>query len=318
MNGGYNDPVGLSFDSIDEEHILGTKAISPLQMFHSDRDIVDHGAHNPSDLCPVSVVQNLANLNAAFHECFTKLPSLAGAKSHPTNSGLNRTRKEVVFVFDDLFRLTTQFIALIQSSSCIAKNSLENSVPLYEGKVVKETNVIEDCQYPLNEIQTATMPDPGTHSEPIMHMDDATILMIVSCYCRTIEIYLSIFEMMQTCIKFSLPPRTDDNWLLILPHLQIGSGIASPPVQVDIYTPINPTLAKVYLFMVTEVSSRLLEQMTGTMRGIFNIPMDDLLESVSPLRTILWKTVEEKSKHVSQSVDSTRILLLQRSDRQEA
>lgn len=131
-------------------------------------------------------------------------------------------------------------------------------------------------------------------------MDEATVLMSLSCYRRLIEIYATIFEMMHVCIKHSLPPDISNNWVTILPQLQVGS-FATPPVQVDINTPLSSETSLMYMLTITMVSSQLWGKLENLLRINGDVP--DTLE------TKIWKSMEEDTSRMCQTISSTKHIL---------
>lgn len=65
-----------------------------------------------------------------------------------------------------------------------------------------------------------------------MCLDEATVLLILSCYCRVVDVHISAFEKIQACLQSRTKWALDENSSVELPRLQIGS-YRSPGVNAD-------------------------------------------------------------------------------------
>lgn len=254
------------------------------------------------DLAPPSTVAKIARLEVELYECGLKLPS-----SVETGSIKIATRKAKLFALDELFHLTTDFLDILNSlsheqSEDILTSSLMNPMqPRARSNFPQVTN----SQPPSPPTQRAGMKTRET-SGSISYVDQATRFMIISCHCRLTEIYTSLFQMMQACIEHSLAPRKGNDWAIILPELQVGS-IASPPVHVDINTPVSPSTSSMYMLIITMLSSQLWERLADAMGVGDCITLGT--DSRSLLTDAVWNAVMDKNSHMSQTIENTRLLL---------
>jgi hypothetical protein len=240
-----------------------------------------------TNLMPSSIVKDLANLNIALYECAAKLPSTRKTRTHSGQTfskGTHSSREDLKFVFDDLFRLTTQFIGIVQSVTCLPSQSTELPVG-HEQQVSHESPNIMTINY----------------------IDEGTIYLIASCHSRLIETYASIFELIQACINFSLPPENTE-WAIDLPPLQIGSSIASPPLRIDNNTPISLPTSLLYMFMISELSKRLFQQLGDVVRAGFAGAVEASVTGQALKRTI-WGSVNEKNDGLLRTIEETQSLL---------
>ncbi|CZR68122.1 uncharacterized protein PAC_18021 [Phialocephala subalpina] len=263
----------------------------------NDQDTVD-----PLDLTPPSIVQMLANLDVALYECSLKLPFPFKAGSDSVRIG---TRKSKMFALDELFRLTTEFLNIFTCLSHEADqlNVSPSSTIQTESNAESTLPFFAYSQRLSKTVHSAGMEEP---TRPFSPLDEATIFMIMSCHCRLTEIYVSLFKMMQACIEHSLAPRGDKDWAIILPQLQVGS-ITLPPVQVDINTPVSPTISSMYMLMITILSSQVWEQLADKMRVCDGISVR--MGSSSVLTETVWNKITDKNDRILQTIDDTRHLL---------
>jgi hypothetical protein len=262
-----------------------------------DQDTVD-----ALDLAPPSIVQMLSNIDVALYECGLKLPFPVRAGSDSVGTG---TRKSKIFALDELFRLTTEFLNIF---TCLSHevgqlNVSPSSTIQTESNDESMLPFLVYSQRLSKTVHSTGMEEP---TRPFSPLDEATMFMIMSCHCRLTETYISLFKMMQTCIEHSLAPRRDKDWAIILPQLQVGS-ITSPPVQVDINTPVSPATSSMYMLMITMLSSQVWEQLADKMRvgGWFSVRMG----SRSVLTETVWDKIMDKNDRMLQTIDDTRHLL---------
>lgn len=147
-----------------------------------------------------------------------------------------------------------------------------------------------------------------TKSRGFSHVDEATMLMVMSCHCRLIDTYVSIFRMMQDCIAFSKTPRIEENTVVIFPRLQFGT-YASPPLQVDAHSSPPPSLTWMYMSVITMLSSPLCDQVAEVMRwedgawpqggGVSRSP------GLSSQETI-WEVMAAKTNQLVQTISDTK------------
>ena len=232
---------------------------------------------------PASTVRNLANLNVALYDCATKLPSMppkVGKSAVDVIShGRSSTRQKTLFTFDELFRLTNEFIDIIKPFSCAAYGSSTVTPPIQDPKpsslrasssssapppVACNQHLPYDAGPAI--AATATI-DSGTPIIP--HFDEGTLLMIISCHYRLTDMYLSIFQMMHACITVSIaPPKKKENedWTIVLPQCQVGSHAVLPPMQVNADTaPLPSSTTSMYMVVITMLASQLCEKIASMM-----------------------------------------------------
>lgn len=184
--------------------------------------IEDHDTNDRLGSSPTSAIRKLANLNVALYECATRLPSMAEAgvsSAGIAGDGVRGSRKARLFALDDLFRLTTEFIDVLKCLSplqCETSATLSSMDPKQPGAQSALSLVAYSQQF-----SHPGLPGTRTGMEPpfssFSHVDEATMFMVVSCHCHLMEIYISIFQMMQACIEYSLAPQIGKDWAIILP-----------------------------------------------------------------------------------------------------
>jgi hypothetical protein len=269
------------------------------RMINDNQNAVDHLNLTPS------IVHRLAGLDVAIYECGRKIPSSTEAGSDSTSI---ETRKSKLFALDDLFRLTTEFLDIFTSLARVTSkvNLSPHSTILPESTSESMLPIFTYSQHVSKAVLSPGMKESCQHFPPL---DEATILMIISCHCRLTDIYVLLFEMMQACIEHSLAPRSARDWAIILPKLQVGS-IASPPVYVDVNTPVSSATSSMYLLMITTLSWQLWEQLANKMR--VDDRMSTIMGSRSALTEPLWDNMMDKNDHILRTINNTRCLLQQR------
>ncbi|KAI1271943.1 hypothetical protein F5Y07DRAFT_403873 [Xylaria sp. FL0933] len=195
-----------------------------------------------------STTQQLASLNLALYECASKLPSIkasrAGGLDVPRAMNSSTTRGAALLALDEVFHVTTAFI-----------NILNNVDPMF-------THTHDEITPALEEISS---------SSSFLPLDEASVLLFLSCHCRLTDIYEAIFQAIQRCIKGGSHTAAPHSTVagIILPQLQVGGfgGVNSPALRVDFKGPRLPSaIVSMYMVLITTLSSRLWAQIRDRMR----------------------------------------------------
>ncbi|KUJ06447.1 uncharacterized protein LY89DRAFT_743775 [Mollisia scopiformis] len=302
MEGGVNRPLAIE-DSANSDLLPDYDIAATLDRLNSCVTLEQcTRIDDPLAPTPPSMVQLLANLDVALYECSLRLPSPLKPGINSVGVGMGKSK---MFALEELFRLTTDFLAVLTSlahegdelnvstsSTTQTESNADSMLPFfaYSQRFSKITN-------------SAGMEESTRH---LSSLDEPMIFMLMSCHSRLTEIYASLFQMMRACIEHSITPRRDKDWAVILPQLQVGS-IASPPVQVDIDNPVTPATSSMYMLMITMLSSQVWHQLANKMRvsdGIFAT-----LRSGSVLTEAVWYKIMDKNDRMLQTIDETRHLL---------
>ncbi|RDW83069.1 hypothetical protein BP5796_04560 [Coleophoma crateriformis] len=217
---------------------------------------------NSSDFLdsPISITRSLANLNIELHECAASFPTEDG--NNATSNGHRKCQEKTLFAFEELFRLTSEFLDVMEHLSAEPCQTSTTS-PAAEDSQAASPNALPRV---IHDQQLFT--HPGLDNSPcrsrrpsLSHVDIGTVLMIMSCHHRLTEIYFSIFQMMQACIKYSLIPSCVRNgWFFVLPKCQVGAHAVLPSVQVDAKTPLAHDKSLMYMAMLTMLASQFCEK----------------------------------------------------------
>jgi hypothetical protein len=255
---------------------------------------------------PASAVQQLAILNVAIYECAKKVPSV----EKPGGNEADRSRKATLFAIDELFRLTTNFTDILKSFSVLEceTGTPSSSIDPERPEDQSETSLVSYNHQVSESGQSVTRGSSRPPHRPFSDVDEGTVLIIVSCHCRLAEIYLSLFQMMQACIEYSLAPRLGNDWAVILPQLQVGS-LAAPSVKVDINTPLSSAKSSMYMIMITMFSSQLWEQLADVMKAGGGAQTDSAAASRSTLADTVWDSMTDKTEGLSRTIDATKHML---------
>ncbi|KAI1736491.1 hypothetical protein F4680DRAFT_451809 [Xylaria scruposa] len=162
-----------------------------------------------------SIFGRLTNLSMALYECAGKLPSIKIAHKESTgpvnvNCAMDSSRREgALLALDEVFRVTNEFINVMKDP-CSTQD---------------QQGFISEPTLQLAHVEAPHGPDISSFSQ----LDEATTLLFLSCHCRLVEIYSSVFQAMRQCLEGSnAAPRSRAG--VILPQLQVGGsgGISSP------------------------------------------------------------------------------------------
>jgi hypothetical protein len=285
------------------QSIVGHESnVYPPSTSNSYIRIQDHDLNDSLATSPLSPIRRLASLSVSLSECVEKLPSMAG-------NGMCGSRKTRILAVDELFRLTTEFIDVMR---CISVVECETS-PTLSTIDPKQLSAqlplaIHSKQLSHSEHQFTTN-GLGRSPGPFSHVDEATVSMVFACHSRLMEIYTSIFHMMQACIEHSLAPQLGQDWAVVLPRLEVGS-LSSPPVRVDANTPLkSATATSMYMLIITMLSSQLWEKLKDLMRAGSGASTASTSELRSTLKETMWSTMIERTDRLLQTMEATNHLL---------
>lgn len=256
-----------------------------------------------------STVQKLANLDVALYECGLKLPYSTKPDGTSTEHEIDSSREAKLFAIDEIFRLTADFIESVRNLSGAESHerahlpSIDPRQLVFQPSQKVVMNGQQTCD--INNLNPAGM---GLKRNPFSQVDEATMFMIMSCHSRLIEIYTSVFQMMQACIEHSLAPQMGKGWGVILPRLQIGS-VASLPVHVDIDTPVSSAISSMYMLMITMISSQLWGQLASATRVGDGVNIDSATMSSSGFSDTILYTLTDKNERIMRVIDATSHLL---------
>jgi hypothetical protein len=300
--------------------------------------VEDHVNNDRLVTSPESAIRQLANINVALYECATKLPSMPEAGVDSVGIGtskVRRSQKETEFVIDEIFRLTAEFIDVIKSLSGVEcdTNTPSSSSSVGPSSTPRTFSLFINRLKLSHTDQAAAQTRKERLSLSFSHVDEATMLMVMSCHSLLTETYLSIFYMMQACIQYSVVPQMDKGWVVVLPRIQVGSH-ASPPIQVDANSSLSPGTTAMYMLMVAILSSQLCAQLVDVMgagrwdrssgRGGEDIhplhqppgtvdkdPIDPVSGSKCTIADTMWDTAIERTNRLWQTIQDTKKLLHQ-------
>ena len=267
---------------------------------------------------PIAIaIKDLGKLSLALYDFAAKLPSKPTASSGTgstdsawTAFGGSSPRQKRLLVLDEIFSLTTGFVNIVGALS----QHEHDVVGLSQNTPVSSTRELIFSAIPEQQIART---DPGIRAKnsksPLSHLDEATMLMVMSCHCRLIDIYLSIFQMMQVCMEYSFPPGVEDNWTVVLPRLQVGSH-AAPLMQVDAKTPLSRSTTSMYMLMITMLSSQLCEKVAGVMgvrgdRDSGSTPSQRREASEMSEFDVLKARVRDRTERLERTIGTTQGLL---------
>ncbi|KAF2488577.1 hypothetical protein BU16DRAFT_623328 [Lophium mytilinum] len=271
-----------------------------------------------------SAVHKLATLNVALYECAAQLPSSSTGDPVATGEDPPRSRKPTVFAFDELFRLTTDFIDIVKDLS--AEEPTTHLTASAANPALSSSNPTQSSTQPSLPLVTYTRPlSPFSHTSLnpntsptiaslpttlLAHIDEPTLLLLSSSLTRLTTIYASIFEKIHLCLKHSAVPVIGRDWAIVLPRLSVGS-IASPPVRVDNATPlVSKTESSLYMLVFTMLAGQLWGQVgEGMGLGEGRRDGDRETREGSGLLDVLWDSVREKVDGMVRMVEETKGLL---------
>lgn len=286
-------------------------------------------------------IRKLADLNVSLYEHATTIPpqsatsdsqvaqmmaASAGSSKRKTFSKLptqEDIEKGKMFAIDQTFKLTQTLIEILvrlyprfdsrvvqheadllpflslrtaENSTALAPELLQTSLGSLNSYQRREDSINNKS----HQSQTCSSDNPP--------LDQGTVLLILSCYHRLVDIYDGIFGHMQACIKHSITPVTVDGQTFRLPPLKVGEYVA----------PASAAIA-MQMMLVIRMSSQLFNQMQEVM-GVGNMastdPADNAVRGVSSrpqsgFTDMACHAMQMRACSMSERISSTRVMLLQ-------
>ncbi|TRX98867.1 hypothetical protein FHL15_000209 [Xylaria flabelliformis] len=319
-------------------------AVGSIYSFDSHSPYALHGYHSkPSrgwGRPLTSIVGRLTNLSMALYECAGKLPSIKISRTEsagPVNvpCAMNSTRREgALLALDEVFRVTNEFINIMKNpysipdcpetptltitSTIPSTHSTQTEPTINPLYVVPQVNSdqqrsVTEPMFQSPNVEAPNEPEISSSMQPFSHLDEATMLLFLSCHCRLVEIYSSVFQAMRQCLEGSnATPRSRAG--VILPQLQVGGsgGISSPALRVDFNGPLlPPATVSMYMTLITTLSSQLWAQVAEGLRkgkgydNLGNQAHIPHLRMVGPT----WGLAMERTDDVKQTIELVKRLL---------
>lgn len=312
------DPYGsfnLGLTTLNTNTTVGANSNeTPLHLSDPNTQTMVESRNDSSS--STSAVRGLADLNVALYKCAAKLPTMSEAGVFRPSMLVNdkqSAQQGTLFAIDELFRRTSEFINAVTRLSSSELSADTVLVP-DSGDTTGTLHGLPVLTYGQTSPADQEVARMGVHSVsgPFSHVDEATMLLIMSCHCRLIDIYLSMFRLMQACIEPSINPRLDNGVAILLPRLQMGSHTV-PEVEVNANSTLpTGTTSSMYMLMFTIFSTKLCEQMIELIRAGQGKDSNSAAGShatfAEPQRA-MWKSMKDKTDRLSRDIDTTRRML---------
>ena len=223
-----------------------------------------------SSLSTLSIIRELSNLNVKLYAHASSIPKPPNSATEPLSW------KDKDFAMDQTFELSQSMIALLNrlSPPRYMENSLNNS-PKFGSLNPQSSHPLADPESPC--------------------IDQASMLIILSCHMRLMETYDYIFRNMQACLDRSSIMAPED--YVSLPSVSVGS-FSFPPTSA------------MQLTMVLHCASEILDQLrkvTGSNR-LYTATQDGDSRAASdpdPI-TITAEAVTRKQKKLIDGIKNLR------------
>ncbi|KAI1175382.1 hypothetical protein F4777DRAFT_331722 [Nemania sp. FL0916] len=341
------NPAGLNYEDEIDFHFTPEDAVTVVQansspgFFNTDQLHVYQpcGIRQGIGNTGVSTAGRLTNLNVVLYECAKKLPSIKPSQTdladmtaipHATNGP---SRDAVLLALDDVFCVTNEFIQVMKelfATSChesppfMATATTMTSPPLFSGaNKMLSPNVTSTfiqgrqevmAQPPLQSLAfLESLHEPTiTSSEtvPPACIDDATVLLFLSCHCRLTEIYESIFQAIRRCIDGS-SAASHARAGIILPRLLAGGfgGLNAPALRVDFGDPrLPPATISMYMILITTLSAQVWTQVGEIFRqggACHHVPLTASCGIAGPT----WELAMKRTDRMCHTIEVVQQLL---------
>ena len=233
-----------------------TDGISPSVSVEEDVVGVD-ATYNTAASC----VQRLAQLSARLYEHAGTVPSQSIFNDERTTGNVNSTNKGIgsdEYSVDETYHLTQSLIDLypILTSTAI-RNNLRRPTCLPINQQHISSSLTLEISGDISESGNAMTKDDQHRAQSVLSkcsaFDDASILLILSCHHRILDIWEKIFALMQTCIEHSAVSKSHDGQPVTVATLKIGSFVLSTAAVVPMHISLITRFASQLLNYVCEL-----------------------------------------------------------------
>ena len=230
----------------------------------SDEDVIGvNSIHSTTAVC----VQQLAELSARLYDHAGTVPShevfkdaTEGTPSNRTSNKNNVGSKD--FCFDDTYQLTQNLVDLYPT----VLNTTVYNKPHGPPWLPKHRQQHRPDSSPLQISHDMSWPGDAM-TEDIQHqaqlalpqypiLDNASILLVLSCHHRLLDVWEAIFDLMQACIEHSTVPRNHDGQPMTIGTLKIGSFVPSTAAAVPMHMSLIGQFASQLFERICELISK--------------------------------------------------------------
>ncbi|KAI0442155.1 hypothetical protein F4803DRAFT_386793 [Xylaria telfairii] len=288
---------------------------NPYGLYSGYHDNPSRGLGRPV----TSTIGRLTSLSMALYECASKLPSIKTCQGVPSAMESSR-RGRALLALDEVFRATNEFINVMKNpypppetaTPTLASYSSPQMEPtLYTPHVLSHQGFITEPTVQPAVIESSHEPVVSAPMQPFQHLDEASVLLFLSCHCQLVEIYKCVFQAMRRCLEgTSAAPHSTAG--IILPQLQVGGcgGISSPAVRVDFNGPLlPPATVSMYMSLITTLSSQLWAQVADALRKGGGC---DASSNPTPYLGVAgptWGVAMERTDNIEQTIELVKRML---------
>ncbi|KAL2064363.1 hypothetical protein VTL71DRAFT_4857 [Oculimacula yallundae] len=179
----------------------------------------------PVDSIP-KFIRKLSQLNVDLSDHKSTLPPLSIHDDLPPELDTEPPQKDD-YVLEDTFRLTQSLIEIYPTFLHLFINPMPSSqITTPESEFLGSDTFGSDATPPSDETSSSTS------SSPKHALDHASILLVISCHLRVIDIFDILFKHMETCISQKGMVKNARQAALSAPTLSIGTYLPPPSAAV--------------------------------------------------------------------------------------
>ena len=183
-----------------------------------------YGVTQPAPDSAKSLVRKLSQLNVDLSDHKATLPPMSVHDDLPPDLDVACPQSEE-YVLEDTFRLTQNLIELYPGFLHLFVNCTPSSKSTTPDSDFFSTGMSENDGGSSSSSTASSSATPSRTNEPLDH---ASILLLISCHLRVIDIYETLFKHMDTCISQRGLVKNARQAALSAPTLMIGNYIPPP------------------------------------------------------------------------------------------
>ena len=302
----YDTPSSQSLSSLDA-------SVSPPSLMAAAEQTPQLSVRNgnPDNSHQLSVnkcIRQLSKLSISLFEHSNTIPPLTIHEPIPENEDQqetmnSRAKKYANYSVDETFRVTQELIDIYPSFlELFTKRQVSHSS--------KSSNVQRTLNSPVDAEQR--FEHFGPVAQPLLNsvnLDHSSILLILSCHLRVIDIYEQLFKHMNACIELRGLTSAQDEPTFMAPQLRIGSYVppiaAAVPMQMLLLIHFATSLCD----FAVELDGNIREPETGC-PGAGNSQDGHSRDEAKALSLVSAQKVKERATGMLQHLGSVRGLML--------
>lgn len=245
-------------------------------------------------------VRKLSQLSSDLYEHSQTIPPLSiHDPNHPSQE--KDFQNDPQYFLEETFRLTQGLVDIYPAflNTFLGHTSAQISTPPFSSS----DNSPESSTSDSPEIIGDASP-PRRQRPPLDH---SSILLILSCHIRIIEIYEGLFKHMEVCIKQKGTPLTRRQEMMKVPQLSIGTFVPPPSSAIPMQMLLLIQFSSQLFNYAAELASEIDTEVEGDQNGVQASPLE---ATTLALTRAAVANVKDRASFMTENLGTMRGMML--------